>query len=575
MSEADQLLPLSLIDLGRELLELARADMRFEVAARLARELQDELSRLTGQVLPSRVRRRRAAERKPSLRQVRASARLIEAFQAECQALGTTLQRVHELGSVLSSQQLEDLRLGRRTRQILLDAGLSRVDEVAAVTPEQAVEIARLAPTTIAEVRAALMFAVETAGAARQPILQVPDQTSDLFEGLVQGVSALPPNERQTVLLRTGASDRVYGVDEVAQAIGCEPDDVAPLEQHALNLLLAQPASVEACWRLEALCARMGLGWADGRLPTVVAALYPSTPASFTWLVTWMMREKGRMIAEFTGQEFSEPRGIAHFEEMVVATLGRYGRLSGDLLTSHVRAALPAGDRELYPELSVTERVQILGPVVQDDAGTFHLPDTPIPGIDDRHIRALSGLIGVLQKLGSARISSLTVEVNKRLPRHYQVSEQYVRAWLTRHPDLFTQADADRFKLASLDVDILSGLAASWHSGAAVESVAAAAVRPGGVVMERLRERAATEIADLLQREGPLPVARIRSHLYGRFVGLASADSAIAAYPERFVRAADDLISLREETDEPGSVEVDRARAARQKPKRTYFQQRA
>src|SRR4029077_19656911 len=139
-------------------------------------------------------------------------------------------------------------------------------------------------------------------------------------------------------------------VDEVGRLIGCPPDQVPHLERHALNTLLSQPAAVEACWRLEDLCAQLGLGWDDERLPTVVAAQYPNTRASFTSLVAWLMREKAQLAAEAAGRTFAPPRGIAHFEEMVVAALGRYGDLSEGMLSSHVRAALSAGDRDSYPE---------------------------------------------------------------------------------------------------------------------------------------------------------------------------------------------------------------------------------
>jgi hypothetical protein len=267
------------------------------------------------------------------------------------------------------------------------------------------------------------------------------------------------------------------------------------------------------------------------------------------------MREKGQLSAESAGRSFSEPRGIAHFDEMVVAALGRYGDLSEGALTNHVRAGLSAVDLEHYPEVDVSERVQILGPAVQMDEGVFHLPNAPIPGVDDRHIRALNGLIGALQRLGSARISALTTEVNRRLPRSYYINEQYVRTWLTRHPELFTQSDPERFKLASLDVDILCGLATAWMPSDTAPSLAAS--RPGSVAIERLHERVAAEIATLLRRDGPLPIGRIRSHLYGRFIGLASADLIISESPQRFMRQPGGLISLRDGDDATPSNVID------------------
>ena len=49
----------------------------------------------------------------------------------------------------------------------------------------------------------------------------------------------------------------------------------------------------------------------------------------------------------------------------------------------------------------------------------------------------------------------------------------------------------------------------------------------------------------LLRREGPMPIGRIRSHLYGRFIGHSSADTVIAQNGHRFVRQANGTVSLR------------------------------
>src|SRR5262249_50061845 len=155
------------------------------------------------------------------------------------------------------------------------------------------------------------------------------------------------------VVLRNGVGDRVHDVDEIARAIGATTEQVAQLERHALNTLLSQPAAVEACWRLEDLCAELGLGWDDARLPTAIAAKFPNTRVSFTGLVTWLMREKGRLAAEAAGREFTPPVGIPHFEEMVVATLGRYGEMSEGALTTHLRGSMPSEQLDTYPELDV------------------------------------------------------------------------------------------------------------------------------------------------------------------------------------------------------------------------------
>lgn len=524
-----------------ELNELAQRDPQFKRAALLSKELEEELALLTGVTLPQRTRRRRTTRRRA--RGAQPDSRLVEAFEVEFQALGGTYQQLHEQGIAISSEQLSDLRLGARTRRIFQDAGLLYVQDVANLPVERAVNIPQLAPTSVAEVRAAIMFAIEAESNQRAAVA-LPSPNGDLFDGLVHGVNQLPPREREVVVLRTGVADRVHGVEEIARAVGCDVDMVPHLEKRALNTLLSHPGALEACWRLEDLCAQLGLGWQDQRLATVVAARYPNTRASYTRLVTWLMSAKGQLAAEAGGRTFSEPTGIPHFEEMVVAALGRYGDLLEGTLTNHVRAALSPADRASYPDIEVSERVQMLGPAVQADGGVFRLPDAPIPGLDDRPIRALNGLIGALQRLGSARISSLTTEVNRRLPRSYQVNEHYVRTWLTRHPELFTQSDQDRFKLASLEVDILCGLSTSWMPESA-GAVSTPPSKPGDLALERLRDRAAVEIAEFLRTRGPQPIGRIRSHLYGRVIG-ASADLIIAQRPQRFERQPSGLISLRD-----------------------------
>jgi hypothetical protein len=566
------LLPLSLVDLTRELASMSERDARFERAAALAAELEEELRRLTGETGPRRTRRRRAAAPRPA-RTPRASARLLEAFEAEMHALGTICQRIDEHGLTISTHQLSDLRLGEKTRRIFVEAGLTYVQDVADLTAEQALEIPQLAPAAVAEVRAAIMFAIERAGAKVQPMLPAPGQNGDLFDGLVQGVNQLPPREREVVVLRTGVGDRVHDVDEVAHAIGCAVEQVPQLERHALNMLLAQPASVEACWRLEELCAQLGLRWDDERLPTVVAVRYPKTRASFTRLVSWLMREKGQLAADAGGLSFNVPPGIEHFEEMVVAAIGRYGDLSEIDLRNHVKAGLTPVEREHYADVNVPERVQILGPAQQSEDGRFRLPDAPIAGVDDRHIRALNGLIGALQRLGTARIASLTTEVNRRLPKAYQVNDQYIKTWLTRHPELFTETDPERFKLASLDVDILCGLATSWVPGEIGQTLAA--TRPSSVAAERLHERVANEIAGFLRDNGPQPIGRIRSHLYGRFIGLASADTVITQSPHRFTRqpGPGGLIALRD-GDEARGAEGEPAKRPGSPPRVHFWQRR-
>jgi hypothetical protein len=520
-----QLLPLTLVELARELSGIALHDARFERAALLAADLEDELAHLSGEPAPSHARRRRAPSRR-AVRAKRTAERLVE-FEIEVHALETTCQQLDEHASItISSRQLSDLRLGERTRRIFAEAGLLYVQDVARLPAERALEIPQLAPASVAEVRAAIMFAVETMGGIRQPMLPPANPSGDLFDGLVQAVNLLPRRERDVVVMRAAGGERVYEVDEVARVIGCPPELVLQLERHALNMLLSQPASVEACWRLEDLCARLGLDWDDETLPTIVTARYPDTQASFTNLVAWLMREKGRLTAQAGGRPFRPFRGIGHVDEQVVAGLGGQD--------------IPEGLQILVP-----------APQIRDEA--VRLPDSPPTDASDRHALALTGLIGAVQRLGSARISSLTAEVNRGLPRSQQLSEHAVRIWLTRHPELFTQSDPERFKLATLDVDVLLGLVSEFQPGDAASVVGIG--RPPSVSAQRLHERVATEITEFLQREGPQPLRRIRSHLYGRFIGLGSADLVIAQNQQRFARDADGVISLRD-SDHPLGVDI-------------------
>ena len=143
-----------------------------------------------------------------------------------------------------------------------------------------------------------------------------------------------------------------------------------------------------------------------------------------------------------------------------------------------------------------------------------------------------------------------------------------MKTWLTRHPELFSRADSERFKLASMDVDILCGLASRWLPD---ENAVIAAARGPGIAADRLQDRVAVEIAELLKREGPLPIGRIRSHLYGRFIGHSSADAVIAQHPHQFVRERNGTVKLRTEAD-PFTPENGEAVAPI--PKRTAFWQR-
>jgi hypothetical protein len=528
---------LSFDELARELNRTAKSDARFERAASLATQLRADLRGLVPVSATPPTRRRR--------RSPRATARLVKTLRLEHTALAQTCDLAARQGITITERQLADLRLGERTRRILHAAGMTLVADVTELSPERAADIPHLGPATLAELRAAILIALESAG--RRPIAALPDpgHPEDLFEGLVAGVNVLPARDRDVLVLRAGVEDRVHSTEEVARTLGLTLEQVEYAEERAVNALLSQPSSVEVTWRIEELCTRLGLAWDDDRLPTAVAARYPNTRASFARLAAWLMVERGRAAAAAVGQQFMPPRGVPHFEEMVVATLGRYGELSGESLTNHVRAGLPSGERERYGDLSVAERVRVLGPAVPTDNDVFRLPDAPIPGVDDRHIRALNSLIGALQKLGSARITALTSEVNRRLPRAYQVNDQFVRTWLTRHPELFTQYEEDRFKLASLDVDILCGLANSWLP--ANNATTPPPTRPSAAANEKRNERIAADIASFLRRHGPQPIARIRSHLYGRFIGQASADVVIATDSQRrFVRLGGGLIGLRD-----------------------------
>ena len=163
------------------------------------------------------------------------------------------IQRLEEQGITLSTEQLSDLRLGERTRRVFHEAGLLFVQDVAELSAERAAEIPQLAPTSVAELRAAIMFALDSTGGARPPMLPAPEPNRDLIEGVAHGVNHLPAREREVVVLRNGIGDRVHDANEVARVVGVGPEQVDQMERHALNTLLSNPAAVEACWRIEDL----------------------------------------------------------------------------------------------------------------------------------------------------------------------------------------------------------------------------------------------------------------------------------------------------------------------------------
>ena len=134
-------------------------------------------------------------------------------------------------------------------------------------------------------------------------------------------------------------------------------------------------------------------------------------------------------------------------------------------------------------------------------------------------------------------------------PRAYQVNDQYVRTWLTRHPELFTQSDPERFKLASLDVDILCGLATSWMPGeasAAVGSVQSSrAASPSNGCGNASPPKSPNSCAARAPSQSVDSLAPVRALHRARLSGRRHRPESAALHAP-----ADGLISLRD-TDEP------------------------
>jgi len=260
---------------------VAEVDSRFEQPASLADALQRQLLSLlptsTIHALPARRPRRSP----------RTTARLIRAVRNEQRALQETCTLAGQQGFHIERRQLADLRLGERTRRIFHEAGLTTIEDVANLPPERAVEIPHLAPTSLSELRAAILFALEVDGHRPRVALPPPGYADDLFERLEKSVNLLPPRERDVLVMRAGVRDRVHSTEEVARTLGTSPEQIETVEDRALSTLLAQPACVEASWRIAELCSRLGLSWDDERLPTAIAAWYPNTRASFARLAAW------------------------------------------------------------------------------------------------------------------------------------------------------------------------------------------------------------------------------------------------------------------------------------------------
>src|SRR5262249_45132413 len=130
---------LPLVELSRQLRELATLDPRFERAAMLASELERELAELSGEAPPLPARRRQPAR---AARRAQVSERTLSALRAEREALRATVKRLEEMGVTISTQQLSDLRLGERTRRIFREAGLLSVQDVAELPSEDIAAIA-------------------------------------------------------------------------------------------------------------------------------------------------------------------------------------------------------------------------------------------------------------------------------------------------------------------------------------------------------------------------------------------------------------------------------------------------
>jgi hypothetical protein len=217
-----------------------------------------------------------------------------------------------------------------------------------------------------------------------------------------------------------------------------------------------------------------------------------------------------------------------------VAIVARTGPLSLQELTERVVPLLDPGDLERFPSLSLEKRLELMGPVIRRNDGRFDLPSGGVHGVNDKRVRRLNAMIGVIERRGPSHFTLIAQELDDHLPSDYRLSERDVHAWLGRYEDIFVWVGPGRFGLKSHNV------------GTRVDRSKA---QEGVVAGYRSRRRRGIgdEIAVLLRERGPLSLDTVVDHILSRFQ--VHRTSVVAAVhqdaAQRFALSEDRVVMLR------------------------------
>lgn len=415
----------------------------------------------------------------------------------------------------LSNVSLDQLDLSSRMLALAGGAGLRTLDDLRRMTNLQVRH--RLGPfqtdasTVIAE--ATIRWADAVAGGA-SPIALVGAAADRSGEGDGLESDAAEVLDPATALHRIGVAlavlperDRAllahrFGLDgqppltlgEVGERLDLTRERVRQLEQRSLTQ--AQPlgsALAAARAAIDGFRRRLGLGWRDERLAKVLHRAAPGDPDPAPLL---------RLVAATLPAGTAGEPGLGEFDEVVIAVLARSGPLPLADAAERVAAETDGADRARFPDLSVEDRLLLVGPGQVGDAG-YDLPPGPLDLPNDKRIRRLNALIGVLERGGPAHFRDIADGLSQRLPEEYRLDEGDVHAWLTRYSDRFVWVGKGRFALRSSNL--------GHRDDPALDE------EEMGETGNRRRRGVGDEIVTILRENGPMPLDDVVADVLERF----------------------------------------------------------
>lgn len=337
-------------------------------------------------------------------------------------------------------------------------------------------------------------------------------------------LAVLPERDRAILAHRFGLDGQPpRTLEEVGRHLDLTRERVRQLEQRALSR--PQPlgsALTTARAALDAFRRRLGLGWRDERLAT---ALHRTAPGDED--PSPLVRLVAATLPAGTG---GEP-GLAACDEAAIAVLARSGPLPLADAAARVAAEIEETDLARFPDLSLEDRLLLVGPGQVGEAG-YDLPPEPLDIPNDKRIRRLNALIGVLERGGPAHFREIADGLSRRVPREYLLDEGDVHAWLMRYSDHFVWVGRGRFALRG------SNLGHRDDPGADEQE--------HGESASRRRRGVGDEIATLLRDNGPMPMDDLVATVLERFQ-VAPASVAMAVRQDRrrrFVLDEDGWVAL-------------------------------